>query len=205
MRHPAWIVFGALILSAGPVLADDAVDGMPSQDRIPLAGWQGRVSLGSHAAPWQLGVEFPASKVFGPSLMGDYYFGPALTGAGVSGGLRATSGLIMGSHGVLGSSQTSLTLADPFSASTRALGARAVPLAIDPNTDTTTLPYLGLGYSGLSVRSGWSFSADLGLVAQSASSALRYGRGLGSGPTLDDAVRDMRLAPVLQFAVSYSF
>jgi len=59
---------------------------------------------------------------------------------------------------------------------------------------------MGVGYTGLSVRSGWSFSADLGLVAQNPG-----GLKLIRSQSLDDAVREMRLAPLLQFGVSYAF
>ncbi len=38
--------------------------------------------------------------------------------------------------------------------------------------DTTTAPYLGVGYTNLSVRNGWSFNADLGLVGHGSGARL---------------------------------
>ncbi|HEY9240222.1 MAG TPA: hypothetical protein VIP10_15360, partial [Burkholderiaceae bacterium] len=74
-----------------------------------------------------------------------------------------------------------------------------------PAAETTTVPYLGVGYTNLSVRSGWSFSADLGLVAQGNGSLGRLGRSLSGAQSLDDAVREMRMTPLLQLGVSYAF
>ena len=64
---------------------------------------------------------------------------------------------------------------------------------------------MGVGYTGLSVRGGWSVSADLGLVAQNPSNAVRLGRLFGSGQNLDDMVRDLRMTPMFQLGVSYAF
>ena len=75
-----------------------------------------------------------------------------------------------------------------------------MPYTSDTTGDNATLPYLGFGYTGLSARSGWSFSADLGLVAQTPG-----GIKVIRSQSLDDAVREMRLAPLLQLGVSYAF
>jgi hypothetical protein len=64
---------------------------------------------------------------------------------------------------------------------------------------------VGIGYSNLWGTSGWSFSADLGVVSQNPANAVRFGRVFGGSQGLDDVVRDMRLAPVVQLGVSYSF
>ena len=34
---------------------------------------------------------------------------------------------------------------------------------------------------------------------------VRFGRNLGGGQTLEETLRDMRLSPMLQLGVSYSF
>jgi hypothetical protein len=62
-----------------------------------------------------------------------------------------------------------------------------------------------VGYTGLSARSRWSFSADVGIVAQNPSNAVRLGRLFGSGQNLDDIVRDLRMTPMFQLGVSYAF
>jgi hypothetical protein len=102
-------------------------------------------------------------------------------------GFRATSGIIVGTRQpVLGST------------------APAVP-SVDAGHENSTVPYLGVGYSSLVARSGWSFSADLGVVSRSPGSVVRLGRVFNSAQSLDDVLRDMRLAPHVQLGVSYSF
>ena len=78
-----------------------------------------------------------------------------------------------------------------------------VPGNSDGQADATlTWPYLGVGYSGGSLRNGLSFSADVGLAAQNPG-AIRFGRVGAAG--FDDWARELRLMPVLQLGVSYSF
>jgi hypothetical protein len=124
---------------------------------------------------------------------------------GQLGGFRASSGLIIGPRRMLGTGQPALTATNAFSIGNRLFGQPASTYTVDAPSDNATLPYLGVGYTGLSVRSAWSFSADLGLVAQSPGSAARIGRVFGGGQSLDDVVRDMRMAPLLQLGVSYAF
>ncbi len=71
------------------------------------------------------------------------------------------------------------------------------------SSNAAALPYLGIGYTGLSEDGGWSFSADLGVMGQA--DAVRFGPAFGRSQGLDAAIRDLRFAPVLQFGVSYSF
>lgn len=78
------------------------------------------------------------------------------------------------------------------------LGSRSRPLAADAPDALQAWPYVGVGYSGASSRNGWGFNADLGLAAQ-APGALRLGQ------RLDDAVRELRLQPLVQFEMSYRF
>ena len=62
------------------------------------------------------------------------------------------------------------------------------------------MPYLGVGYTGLKPHGGWRYNADLGLVAQSPG-----GMRLIGTQSLDDTIRELRLAPLVQLGVSYSF
>jgi hypothetical protein len=76
-----------------------------------------------------------------------------------------------------------------------------------------SVPYAGIGYStstsftgerGLA-SSAWSFNIDLGVMALAPRSSVRFG---GADPTqtrLDDMLRELRLSPLLQLGVSYSF
>jgi len=206
MRITAWVLTGAIALGTPFAMAADSSGAtIVDATQLPWARWQGRLSLGTTSQAWQLGVEGSPGKLSAASLMGDYYFGPSFSGPGRLGGFRATSGLIIGPRRALSTGQPGPASGSAFSFGSRLFGQTSAPYAPEASVDTATVPYLGFGYTGLSVRSGWSFSADLGLVAQSPGNSTRLGRALSSGQSLDDVVRDMRLAPLLQFGVSYSF
>jgi len=205
MRKTAWMLAVALAFVCTAAIAADADDPSPHSDQLSWARWQGRLSLGATPSAWHQGLETPAPKLSSASVMGDYYFGRSLAGIGQPGGFRASSGLITGPRGVLSTGQPSMAAGSTFSIGSPMLSLPTSSYALEPAGDIATLPYLGLGYTGLSVRSGWSFSADLGLVAQSPGSAARLGRVFGGGQSLDDLIRDMRLAPLLQLGVSYAF
>lgn len=178
----------------------------PSSDSLPWARWQARIAVGAPVSTWRAGLDSPdrmGLKVSGVNLMGDYYFSRSLSMSGFASGFRATSGLYVG----------------PRSAATRpgafaSTGAFSVErrfydtptgLAGDTTAEGITLPYVGVGYSGLSLRGGWSFSADLGLMALTPANAVKLGRGGSGTPGLEELMRDLRLSPVIQFGVSYSF
>ncbi len=160
-------------------------------DRVPWARFQARV-LPSTAAPgWRselAPMERTGLRVASLGLLGDVYFGrPSIEANSAPRGFRATSGLIVGARQPL-------------------LGASALaPVSGEPGSDHTTVPYLGVGYSSLVAKSGWSFSADLGVVSRSPGNVVRLGRVFNGAQSLDDVVRDMRLAPHVQLGVSYSF
>lgn len=198
MRTSAWMFAGALALaSVGPAAAADGNAGV----QATWARWQGRLSLVTTSAPWHLGVENMGPRLQSATLMSDYYFNRSFNSIG---GLRATGGLIFGPRSTLNGVQPGVAGASTFSIATRS-APRATPGAAgDRPSDVTTAPYLGVGYTGLPERGGWSFSADLGLVAQGADPA-RSGRALATGPSLDDMVRDLRMRPLLQLGASYSF
>ena len=206
MRNMAWMLAGALAVVSGAAIAADVDDLTTPSGQAHWARWQGRLSLGAPPAAWRAGAtESAAPKLTSASVMGDYYFGRSLAGIGQPGGFRASSGLITGPRGVLSTGQPGLTAGGSFSTGSRLLGQTTALYGAETTADNATLPYLGLGYTGLSVRGGWSFNADLGLVAQSPGNAVRLGRVFGGGQSLDDLVRDLRLAPLLQLGVSYAF
>lgn len=200
MRNTAFMLAGALALL--PLTAAIAADGDVTMPGHPTwARWQGRLSLGVADTPWRLGADAPPARLSHASLMGDYFFGQSLTGTGLLGGFRATSGIVFGSRAMPSTGQANLASGNSFSISSRTFGQTAPLNAIDPNGDTVTQPYLGFGYTGLSVRNGLSFSADLGLLARGAST----GRAALASQTLDDQIRQMRMTPLFQLGVSYSF
>ncbi len=187
----------------GPGLSADAVNWSP---------WQGRLTYGSAVPLWRSGLGSFESGGFAvkraPSftrldLLGDYYFAPSLASSGGIGGFRATSGVIIGTRSQLSISQASLP-DGLFGTSNRPLRSSALPYSADAGLEAATLPYVGVGYTGLSASRGWSFSADLGLVGGGANNTAS--RLLGSTQRgLDDAGHDMRLTPLLQVGVLYSF
>ncbi len=206
MRQFTWMFAGALALvSTGALPAEGDSRYTSAGDPASWSRFQGRLSLGTAAAPWRPGADSAAAKLGSASLMGDYYFSRSLVGARQLGGFRATSGLIFGPRALLGSAQGGFASGSAFSIGSRSIGQAPLPLAGDSAWDATTAPYLGIGYTNLSVRSGWSFNADLGLVGHGAGNSARLGRGPTGGQSLDDAVRDMRMTPLLQLGVTYAF
>lgn len=195
---------GAAAWADGPGLNANA-------DQSPWARFQGRIAYsGTINRSWRDGLVAPDNngiKLNAISVMGDLYFGAAPNGGGAqTGGFRATSGIVSGARGALWGTSATAPSSGLFSVDRRLFGQSPslLPNAGDTG-DTATVPYVGIGYSSLASRGGWSFSADLGLVSLTPAAAVRLGRVFGSGQNLDDMVRDMRLTPVLQLGASYSF
>ena len=69
----------------------------------------------------------------------------------------------------------------------------------------SAVPYVGFGYSSTSLKGGWGFSADLGVMALNPGNAMRLGRAFGSVQSAEDLIRDLRLSPAVQVGASYSF
>jgi hypothetical protein len=183
--HLSSALFAALLLGAA---SSHAADGLVT----PLPGdvwpqWQARLSVSSTTlAPVALTVDPARTAATSTALLSNHYFEtPGLRLPDLSGGLRTTSGLL---------------------ATPRAIAlAGWAPTATDGSTDR--LPYLGIGYTGLSAKGAWGVTADLGLVAENPGGAGRVGRALfGNGSaSWDSALRDMRFSPLLQLGVSYAF
>ena len=134
------------------------------------------------------------------NVLGDFYFRS-------TGGFRATGGVLSGSRDI------------PWTAlpgiAGSGLGVMAVDRRLAPGflpgspgyegLDGGTVPYLGLGYSDAALSGSWGFSADVGLMALGARSAVRLGPLFGVQGSFDDYLRQLRLAPTVQVGVSYSF
>ena len=187
----------SLVLAAAslPALALDGGLSVPADPSV-WPRWQSRLAIGTApvggVGDTALG-DVSGSRLASASVVGDWYFKPP-----VSGGFRATGGLVYGAR--------SLWVARPtlgMSGGSFTVDRRAVPSA--DAFETSTVPYVGLGYTGLASAGRFGFSADLGLMALGASQAVKLGRAIGSPQNLDDAVRDLRLSPVLQLGVSYAF
>jgi hypothetical protein len=168
-------------------------------DQEPWPKLQARVSLAlGNPAFASLSLPSGNAGLQGGRILGDYYFGDIkdVGGRGFSGGFRATSGLWLSTRGI-SLSQPSVPRAGlPLSVTQLSLS----PNAGDPTADVSHgAAYLGVGYTGLSPKGGWGFTADLGVLA--GGGGLRVARSV----LPDESTRDFRLTPVLQLGVSYSF
>ena len=206
-----WIALSAAVLT--PLAAWAEGDGLAANaDRVPWARFQGRIAY-TATSPLVRGttasVDGTGLQMNGLSVMGDVYFGAAPGNSKTAaGGFRATSGVIVGARGTLWGTPALAPASGLLSVDRRLFGSSSASLGYgtDPANDgNATVPYIGIGYSSLAARSGWSFSADLGLVSMNPGNAVRLGRVFGGGQSLDDVVRDMRLTPVFQLGASYSF
>jgi hypothetical protein len=135
----------------------------------------------------------------GASFGGDYYFSKDLaSGARLPSGFRASGALLIRQPGV--------PLSD-LAWQSRAVTSLAGPqrLSNPGNQGISAMPYLGIGYSDYSLKTGWGFWADIGLVVQSPGNALGMGRVLSGSQSVDDLVHELRMTPLLQLGVNYSF
>lgn len=210
MRKAYWLLMGAVAaLGLVPLAQADEADG------LMLPKLQGRVRLGMSVEPGVAGHYGGAdslARFSGASLLGDYYFSRYNYNhnarEGDSGGFRVTSGVFLGSQlGMWGGPSPSALNGSLFSVERQSFSLLALPRGAEvAGQDSATVPYLGLGYSGGSLKGGWGFSADLGLMALNPGGAARLGRAIGGGgQNLDDALREMRMSPLVQLGASYSF
>lgn len=181
---PALIALTAA-LAAPPLWAADGLTSPRPVDVWPQ--WQARLTAsGTTLAPVTLTADPARSAAASAALLSDYYFDtPGLRVPTLTGGLRATSGLV----------------ATPRAAAPGPWSASANDGSVD------TVPYLGIGYTGLSADRAWGITADLGLVAENPGGAGRVGRAIfgNSGQPWDGALREMRFSPLLQLGVRYAF
>lgn len=181
------------LLSALSAPAQAAGDGLQlTAGSDPWPQWQARLSVVAQpvAASTGLGNQL---QIGAARLAGDHYF--AWGRLGETGGLRATSALL------LGPSAQAMAAPSPWNGGALRSSSWNSNLAT-PETDTyAASAYLGLGYSAWWARSGLGLSADLGLVAQRTPSALRLGRS----DTVDSAWHGLQMSPVFQVNLSYAF
>lgn len=196
-----------LPLSLTAVSLAHAADGFGVKSELDQTNWprlQGRVQLNTLDNSAGLhGEQGGASpRLLSASLLGDYYLTGSLLGQRSSGGLRATSGLLMGPMSLtLGSS--SLNAQTGLSLKRQSLGLWNP--GVDSADYNTTLPYIGIGYTGQSTRGTWGFKADFGLVGIGANNGLRLGGSSNPAQGLDEVLREMRFKPLIQIGMSYAF
>jgi hypothetical protein len=195
------VCFGLGLATAAIAAAGDGLK--VSSGELAWARWQARLSLGSVAPAWQASLREPSPaglRVNAVSVSGDYYLTESLFDRHSLGGLRATSGLIVGPRSQATTGQPALGARGSGFAAERRLFSTALTTTSDPSSETASLPYFSFGYTGLSLQGKWNFSADLGVVALQPGNAVRLGR-----QALDDVWRELRWSPVLQMGVSYAF
>ncbi len=191
MLRPA-LALCVLGLLAGPALAQQGLTLKPDASALSERSLRfGELQIDLAVADW--------GSTQRARLFGDYYLtGPGFGEGRVAGGLRLTSGLSIGPR--------SATLAVPPSRTGEGLhlGPRAVGITLG-DAERVTLPYLGVGYTGLALRGGWAFSADVGLGGLRPGERVRYGSNRANATQVESLLNDLRLAPVIQFGVSYAF
>lgn len=190
MRYLGTHTLVGLGLLAGALGPAHAGQGLQVDAATLWPTWQARITL-TTSDPAFGGVRTLRQA----ALLGDLYLmthgdGPESRWRG---GLRATSGVVAGGLGLAGT----VSLA-PWSTQLQSL---AEPAA----AELVARPYLGLGYSGLSERAGFSVSADLGLVARQPGAASDGGRALLGRRGLDSALRQLDLSPMVRLGLNYSF
>ena len=160
--------------------------------------WQARLQLNSLDASNPLGP-----RLLSANLLGDYYLTGSLLGHDTSGGFRATGGVMLGplsllqSSGGLALGDSSLSLRQGLAVGQRNVGVlNPYSPLLDSNSGVS---YLGIGYTGQSLRGGWGFSADLGLARPD---GLRLGH---SAQLVDENWGDTRFLPVLQLGLNFRF
>ncbi len=204
-RKIKMLSLAGLLLSVNALADGDGLRAFAGEDSWPR--WQPRILATPSFSLWQhaAGVREPGGEALDSiSLLGDFYFSRPQWRNEPAQGFRATSGLIIGPLG-------SQVLSSFGSIARRGVGlgsSLALARSIDnrphaASIDTT--PYVGFGYSSGSAKAGWGFSADIGIVARNSSSGARFGRLVNGAQSMDDLLREMRLSPLLNVGVSYSF
>jgi len=155
MQTAKWMLKAALAVAAVSAPWAAHSEGLKAySDTLPWARWQARMAFGAPA--WRTAVDSydrTGLSVSSVSLMGDYYFARSLAAGGIASGFRATSGLIVGPRSALWTSRPGgIAPTGVFSVDRRLFETPSGLPNPDATIDGATLPYLGIGYSGLSLR-----------------------------------------------------
>jgi len=202
MHHQVRITLlcALLGLQTLPALADEGLQLDLKRPDASSPRWQARFQLSNlDIDRFGLDSSRASPKVLSVNMLGDYY----LTSSGmngVRGGLRATGGMLLGPLSLTQSS-AGLALGSAGNQSV-SFGQRGLRPSSDFGDPSASVSYLGIGYTGHLLRSGLSFSADLGLMSNLSLGGLRLGN---AATQIDDVLRDMRYKPLLQLGLSYSY
>ena len=187
----------ALLLGSWAVHAADGL--VAPAPEVLWPQWQARIAVQTASvSPLALSrlLDGNAARgVQGGAVLGDYYFAKPSFGS-----FRASGGLLMGAMG--GTPWASMTAGSRVDLALN--NGAALPLAAGAELPGT-VPYLGLGFTGAPWRGALSITADLGMVAERPGAATGVGRAIFGSQALDGAVRELRLSPVFQLGVRYTF
>jgi hypothetical protein len=182
----------SLVLAASSSHAGDGLSTMKLDNLWPR--WQARVQL--QTAPLLPLGAAQALEVKGGAVLGDYLLVQPSFGV-----FRATGGIVLGSL-----SAAPLYKALPGQAPGLSVHGNGLQPTLLPVTESPQpLPYLGLGFSSAPLGSGFSISADLGLVSHSPGNSVELGRALLGNQGVERAFRELRLSPMAQLSVRYAF
>ena len=192
LKYRKLLAFCALVWLPMAGLAGDGLVAPAVETVWPQ--WHARITVQTAAVSplsymqWSDGTQ-PARSLHGGAVLGDYYFAtPAF------GNFRASGGLMVGSTG--GVPLLAASAGPRLGLAVQAAGV-VPPGASD---GMATVPYLGLGFSGALWRNSLAVTADVGMVAGGS-----LGKALLGNQGVERALRDLRLAPVLQLGVRYTF
>lgn len=194
-------VFAATVLCLGASSTAIASDGIvPPADVELWPSLRARITVQTAAvSPLSLsGLADGNQGLRGGAVLGDFVFAEPSFGS-----FRATSGVVFGSHA--GAPQFSITA--PGTASRLGVTVnqgRTLPTAAQGDGWQAS-PYLGLGFSSPLGDSGFSLSADLGWVAEAAGPEKNLLRAPLGVQGSDKQRRELRLSPLLQFGMRYTF
>lgn len=198
------VLFAASLSAAWlPVQAFDGT-GLRLND---ASRWQARLEMSNlnDGPGGNGGLRYRSSRLLSANLLGDYY----LTGsglAGVRGGLRATGGVLIGTNSLNDGGGLALVTSPAQLGQHLGVAQRSIRLLAsgqDINDRMSSTSYLGIGYSGQSLRGSWGFSADLGLISGTTLGGPRLGSN--NAQNMEDVLRNLRYKPVLQLGLTYSY
>jgi hypothetical protein len=188
---------GLATLAGGAMAAEGLV--APTADTL-WPQWHARIAVQTASASPLTGSRWSDGNAMqrglqGGAVLGDYYFANPSFGS-----FRASGGVLVG---VQGGVPLISAAAGPRLGLSVSGGAAAWA---GPGAETPgAVPYLGLGFTGHAWHSGLAVTADFGLVAERPGAAAGVGRALFGNQGMESAVHELRLEPVLQLGVRYTF
>lgn len=197
-RFTRVISAACLVLAAAPSLADGGLSAAAGDELWPSLRARITIQTAAVSPLYLSGLADRGQGLRGGAVLGDYVFAQPSFGS-----FRATSGVVFGNPA--GAPPSSI---DAQGAASR-LGltvhqGRALPASVQADA-WQAAPYLGLGFNSPLGDGGFSLSADLGWVAESGAAGGDPFRAPLGVQGSDNQRRELRLSPLLQFGMRYTF